>query len=144
MTEAVSGRAVVDTGVFGARFAPRDHSLEFAYRPVLAGRAVVISFITVAELRFGAALGGWGDHRRAQLERHLSGVKTVGPGGGVIAKYVELRRWCVQVGHGLGQKEHEADRWIASTAMHFDVPLVAHDAIFKDVDGLTLITLLPD
>lgn len=98
----------------------------------------------MAELRFGAALGGWGDHRRAQLERQLSGVKTVGPGPGVIGKYVELRRWCVQAGHGLGQKDHEADRWIASTAMHFGVPLVAHDAIFKDVDGLTLITLLPD
>jgi hypothetical protein len=34
-------------------------------------------------------------------------------------------------GHGLAQKDHEADRWIAATAIWLKVPLVAHDAIFK-------------
>ncbi len=46
-------------------------------------------------------------------------------------------------GHGLGQKIHEADRWIAATAMLLNVPLVAHDAVFRDVHGLELITTLP-
>jgi predicted nucleic acid-binding protein len=53
-----------------------------------------------------------------------------------------LRTWCVKNGHGLGQKEHEADRWVAATALHLDVPLVAHDAIFRSVTGLELVTRL--
>jgi hypothetical protein len=36
----------------------------------------------------------------------------------------------------LGQKEHEADRWVAATAVWLQVPLVAHDAIFANVKDL--------
>jgi len=43
---------------------------------------------------------------------------------------------------GLGQKEHEADRWVAATAIWLDVALVAHDAIFANVEGLNLLTKL--
>ena len=37
------------------------------------------------------------------------------------------------------KKDHEADRWVAATAMRLDVPLVAYDAIFSDVENLKLI-----
>jgi predicted nucleic acid-binding protein len=53
-----------------------------------------------------------------------------------------LRAWCVRAGHGLGQKDHEADRWVAATAIWLGVPLVAHDAIFANVKGLQLLTRL--
>lgn len=53
--------------------------------------------------------------------------------------YLELRSWCVRRGHGLGHKEHEADRWVAATALWLGVPLVNHDAIFQAVDRLELI-----
>ena len=45
-------------------------------------------------------------------------------------------------GHGLGQKEHEADRWVAATAVWLQIPLVAHDAIFTNVKDLELLTWL--
>jgi predicted nucleic acid-binding protein len=45
-------------------------------------------------------------------------------------------------GHPLGQKHHEADRWIAATARWLDVALVAHDAVFRDSPGVTVITEL--
>jgi hypothetical protein len=54
---------IIDTGVFGARLTPRGQSLASAYRPLLEGRPAVISFITVAELRYGAKLAGWGTAR---------------------------------------------------------------------------------
>lgn len=133
---------VVDTGVFGAHLTPRGQALAFTYRPVLASRSAVVSFVTDAELRFGAALAGWGPRRLRRLETELAEVETIWPDPNLAALYVSLRTWCVQAGHGLGQKEHEADRWIVATAMWLDVPLVAHDAIFKDVDGLTLLTML--
>ena len=50
----------------------------------------------------------------------------------------------MQHGHGLSQKSHEADRWIAATAMVLKVPLVAHDAVFRGVDGLELLTTLAE
>ena len=41
-----------------------------------------------------------------------------------------------------GQKDHEADRWVAATAIWLDVPLIAHDAIFANVKELRLLTKL--
>jgi len=52
----------------------------------------------------------------------------------------ELRARCEQAGHALGQKAHEADRWIAATAIRLGVELVSDDAVFRDVPGLTVIT----
>jgi predicted nucleic acid-binding protein len=58
--------------------------------------------------------------------------------------YASLRTWCVRTGHGLGQKDHEADRWVAATAIWLQVPLVAHDRIFANVKDLELLTNLAD
>jgi predicted nucleic acid-binding protein len=44
----------------------------------------------------------------------------------------------------LGQKDHEADRWVASMAIWLRVPLVAHDRIFANVKDLELLTKLGD
>lgn len=44
-------------------------------------------------------------------------------GGGVaylVEVYTDLRTDCVRQGHALGQKEHEADRWVAATAIWFE------------------------
>jgi predicted nucleic acid-binding protein len=142
MTQAGRAPVVVVTGVFGARLTPAGHELAFLYRPLLAGRPAVLSSVTVAELRFGAALAGWGTRRMRRLDAELAEVETLWPGPTLTAAYVGLRVWCVRAGHGLAHKDHEADRWIAATAMWLDVPLVAHDAIFKNVDGLQLLTRL--
>ncbi len=62
---------------------------------------------------------------------------------GLVESYVSLRRECNDAGHALGQKHQEADRWVAATARWLGVPLVAHDAVFRDAPGVTLITELP-
>jgi len=49
---------------------------------------------------------------------------------------------CAKTGHGLGQTEHEADRWFAATAIWLRIPLMAHDAIFANVKDLHLLTKL--
>jgi hypothetical protein len=56
MTHGLRGPVVIDTGVFGAQLTRRTWPLGELYRPLVEGRAAVISFITVAELRFGARL----------------------------------------------------------------------------------------
>lgn len=104
----------------------------------------MISFVTVAELRFGARLAEWGTRRLARLEHQLEQVAAIWPveESTLIEAYVRLRTWCVKIGHGLGQKDHEADRWIAATALWLDLPLVAHDSIFTNVPELRLLTRL--
>ena len=101
-----------------------------------------ISFVTVAEIRFGARLAGWGEHRLRALEVRLGAAETVWAGSGLVDEYVALRHACSTQGHPLGQKVHEADRWVAATARWLDVPLVTNDAVFRDAPGLTVVTEL--
>ena len=101
-----------------------------------------VSFVTVAELRFGAHHADWGPARLQKLEARLATAEIVWPGPSLVDSYVKLRHDCAAIGHGLSHKDHEADRWIAAAALWLRVPLVAHDAIFKGVPGLNLITTL--
>lgn len=133
---------VIDTGVFGARLTPTGRPLEHAYRPLVEGRAVAMSFATAAELRYGALRAGWGEKRRLRLAYELGRAAVAWPGPQLVEVYAELRSWCMSAGHGLGHREHEADRWVAATALYLEIPLVAHDAIFRDVTGLELLTRL--
>lgn len=136
------GPVVVDTGVFGAELASRNRSLAATYRPLLAGRPAVISFVTIAELRYGAKLANWGPERLKRLDLEVHRAQAVWPGPALVDTYVAMRTWCTRTGHGLAGKDHEADRWIAATALWLGVPLVAHDAIFAHVEGLQFVTKL--
>ena len=60
MSPRSRGPVVIDTGVFAARLTPSGSLLAARYRPILEGRPAVISFVTVAELEYGARLAGWG------------------------------------------------------------------------------------
>lgn len=71
MTQPERGPVVIDTGVFGARLTRRTKSLAAAYRPLRDGRPAIISFVTVAELRFGAKLAGWGQTRLQRWSTNL-------------------------------------------------------------------------
>ncbi len=142
MNAGLRGPVVIDTGVFGARLTPSGRLLTSRYRPLLEGRPAVISFVTVAELGYGARLAGWGPDRLRRLEYEVARAEIVWPGPHLAEAYASLRAWCVRTGHGLGQKEHEADRWVAATAVWLRVPLVAHDAIFANVKDLELLTTL--
>lgn len=137
-----TGPVVVDTNVFSARFGRRGHTLFNLYGPMLAGRAVHLSFVTVAEARFGARLAGWGPPRLTRLEAELARVDVVWPDDQLTDVYADLRTACHRTGHGLAHKTHEADRWVAATALWLGLPLVAHDAIFKTVPGLQLLSNL--
>jgi predicted nucleic acid-binding protein len=52
----------------------------------------------------------------------------------------DLRSRSEQAGRALGQKLHEADRWIASTAIMLGADLVSDDGIFRDIPGLNVLS----
>ena len=131
------GAVVIDTDVFGADLVP-DSALAARYEPLIVARPAFISFQTAAELRYGAMLRGWGDARMLKLEARIATAEIVHSGPDLIAVYTRLRVACQRTGHGLSQREHDADRWIAASAIRLGVPLVSNDTIFEAVPGLTL------
>lgn len=52
----------------------------------------------------------------------------------------ELRAAREASGHPLGQKVHDADRWIASTALRLGIDLVSDDGVFRGVDHLAVLS----
>lgn len=135
----VSARSpvVIDTGVFGADLVPGSRIAD-RYESVITGRPAFISFQTVAELHFGARKRDWGVARRSKLDQRIASAEVVYPGPELVLLYAELRVACERIGHALGQRSHDADRWIAATAIRLGVPLVSDDGIFRAVPGLTL------
>lgn len=138
-----TGHAVLlDTMVFSA-LAPRGREeLRALYRPHVEGRRIVISFQTVAEVRFGVLKAGWGAARRSDLEDRIARAVVSSIDDALVTTYAQLRHTLVKQGHGLGQEVHHGDRWIAATALQYELPLVTHDRIFLDVPGLQVITAL--
>lgn len=131
---------MVDTDVFSARLVPNS-LLAQRYEPVLLGRDEFISFQTLAEVRYGAQLRNWGTARLRRIEVALSKIEVVHSGEALIREYANLRVACERVGHALHQREHDADRWIAATALRLGIPLVSNDRVFKDTPGLEWITV---
>lgn len=132
---------VVDTMVVSAMVnAHRDPAAAVGYRRLIDGRSVVISFATVTEMRYGALKADWGELRRRGIERTLSHLVVVQPDDALLTVCAELRDRCERRGDALGQKIHEADRWIAASALHLGVELVSDDSVFQNIDGLTVLS----
>ena len=70
------------------------------------------------------------------MEARLAAVEVVHSGPDLVATYARLRVACRRAGHGLAQARHDADRWLAATALRLDVPLVSDDGVFDDVPAL--------
>ena len=139
MSQARTDAVVVDTMAVSALVnASRRPDRAAAYGEVIAGQPIVVSFVTVTELRYGALRAGWGELRRRGLERDLAQFVIVQPDDVLMRTCAELRVSCEGAGLGLGQKIHEADRWIAATAIRLKVDLVTADGVFDDVPGLTV------
>lgn len=132
----MAAAVVVDTMIASAWLGARQSRRYQRWAPVLRGVTWVLPFVVVAEMRFGAEVAGWGARRRAVLDQLVSRAGVVPPIEEGIDAYVDLRSWCVRSGHGLGGKDHEADRWVAAVAVAGSLPLASDDAIFDDVPVL--------
>lgn len=131
---------VVDTMAVSAVInADRDPETASQYRRLIARRPVVVSFVTITEMRYGASKAAWGELRTRTLERSLSKLVVVQPDDELMRTCASLRARCERDGHALGQKVHEADRWIAATSLRLGLELVSDDAVFAGVDGLTVL-----
>jgi tRNA(fMet)-specific endonuclease VapC len=129
---------LIDTDVLS--YLHNEHSLAAAYRAILAGRQGFVALQSVAEMRFGAILNGWGENekRRKALEDFLSVYTLISPDDETALHWAQLR---AQVSRA-GRHTAPSDAWIAATALEYDLILVTHNTVdFLAVDGLRLISL---
>ena len=127
---------VVDTMIASAWLGVRASPRKARWAVLLSQSRWVLPFTVVAEMRFGAELAGWGARRRGVLDRLVASAGVMPPLKEVTDAYVDLRTWCVRAGHGLGAKDHEADRWVAAVALAANLPLASEDSIFDNVPNL--------
>ena len=132
----MASAVVVDTMIASAWLGLRASERKARWQALLEQSAWILPFTVVAEMRFGAEVARWGARRREVLDRFISRAGVVPPLNAVTDAYVDLRTWAVRTGHGLGAKDHEADRWVAAVAMAAKLPLATEDSIFDGVAGL--------
>jgi predicted nucleic acid-binding protein len=127
--------------VFTARL--REGSpLAVEYAKHVYGHRVAIAPQTVAEARYGALKAAWGPRRLRELANATDLVRVLPVDLETVETVAEVRNECRLVGHALHQRAHNADLWIAATAILWGIPLVAHDGVFVGCPGLDLRTEL--
>jgi predicted nucleic acid-binding protein len=137
----VTGSVLLDTNVFTSRL--REESpLATIYGKHIVGRRLLVTPQTLAEARYGALKAAWGPVRLGRLAELTARTRRLPVDPETIEAAAQLRNRCRMVGHGLHQREHNADLWIAAAAIRWSVPVVAHDAVFIDCPGLDLRTEL--
>lgn len=142
MSTGATRAVVLDTMAASALLnASRSTAPAAAYRHVITGDPILVSFVTITELRFGALRAGWGELRRRGLERDLAQLVVVQPAEQLMRTCAELRASCERAGHGLGHKIHEADRWITATAILLGVGRISEHTVLGTVPGLAIRTI---
>jgi tRNA(fMet)-specific endonuclease VapC len=127
--------AVVDTDVVSYLF--KNHSNASLYLPDVADKAIVISFMTVAELDRWALEGKWSESRRRRLLEYLSPFTILPYSRELCAKWAEV----TVAAKACGRRIECADAWVAATALFSKSPLITHNRRdYLGVPGLTLIS----
>ncbi|MGQ0744033.1 MAG: PIN domain-containing protein [Acidimicrobiales bacterium] len=129
-------RLVVDTGVFSAALSARRRHRHDEYTSRLVGNQLFIAPVTVAELRYGSLVAGWGAARLERLEAAIGAVTVAPVTDRLLTTMAVLRVECRRVGHPLASPMHGNDLWIAAAAVHLGAAVLTADEIFDDVPGL--------
>ncbi len=126
---------VVDTDVVSFVF--KNHPIGARYEADLAGRNLIVSFMTLAELDRWAIQSRWGEARRRWLLLYLDRFVVLPYDRALCTKWAEV----TVAAQSQGQRIECADAWIAATALHYAIPLVTHNsAHYLGVPGLRVIT----
>jgi len=130
---------LLDTDVFISL--TRGKQTAARYEPMVAGKLVVLSFASVAELWRGAYAMNYKEASRRRLEASIAATVVVPPTDGLTQAWARLTHDARSAGHALGQKAQTHDAWVAATAIHHELPLLTGNARhFAGLPELTLVT----
>ena len=130
-------RLVVDTDVasyifkWHPTFAPQ-------YVEVLRVSELILSFMSVAEMRGGALNANWGPRRCELLEAYLANFSILQSDNDLCTAWAKVWSESKRKGRPIGS----ADAWIAATALVLSVPLVTNNPKdYRHLDKLQIISL---
>ena len=127
-------RILVDTDVVSYIF--NGHPQALFFQPYLSNKSLAVSFMTVAQLFYGAYHAGWGNNRLMRLENHLKNYVVLPYDYDICLQWAKVRNDCEHNGHSI----EPADCWIAACALRYDCALATNNGRhFKDIKGLSLI-----
>lgn len=132
-----TARLVVDTDV--ASFVFKWHP-EFApsYVSIMRGAELVVSFMTLAEMRQGALEANWGPRKRDVLETYLADFSMLHSDSLLCSTWAALRSESTRKGRQMSS----ADAWIAATALVLSAPLVTNNPKdYRHLDKLQLVSV---
>jgi predicted nucleic acid-binding protein len=134
----MSSYIVVDTDVFSCLWQHRAVSHRFT--EALRNTVPVLSFVTVAEVRFGARNANWGERRLEQLNAALRPYVVAPYSTEMATLWGDLKHEARRLGLALGQPAHSNDLWICATAIHYNAPLMTNNVKhFESIPNLHLI-----
>lgn len=102
---------------------------------------MVLSFVTVAELRLGAQVREYNEESWRRMESEIGGSVIVSPTDDLSREWARLvcEARGMKPGHALGQPSQAHDAWVAATARLFNLPLLTEDGDFAGFPGLRLL-----
>lgn len=113
---------IVDTDVVSCLMRGDQRARDFM--PFILGKIPAITFVTVAELHFGAIADNWGAKRMGQLEQTIRRYALLPWDPNLPKIWARLRADAKRVGSPLYQAEHTNDLWIAACAVYYQAPLL--------------------
>lgn len=126
---------VVDTDVISFHF--KGDTRGELYKPHLNGEFMIISFMTLAELRQWSLKSNWGARKKADFDNYLRRYSVYHSTPELCQLWADVTDY----GRRIGKSIAVPDAWIAATALFYDVPLITHNASdFSAVQGLQIIT----
>src|SRR5437763_1653240 len=112
---------VVDTNVVSYLF--KNSPVAQLYDQHLVGKLLVISFMTLAEIRLGMLQANWGAGRVATMEVYLKKFVLYTSDSDLCTAWAQV----VHSERAKGRVISTQDAWIAATAIQNSVPLVTHN-----------------
>jgi tRNA(fMet)-specific endonuclease VapC len=129
-------RVVVDTDVASYIFNSRSSAQR--YVGALHGFDLVLSFMSVAEMRNGAFAARWGDRRRNQLEQFIKRFGILNSNDNSCTGWARVRAEAKASGRALSPQ----DAWIAATALDIGAPLATNNrSDFENIQKLRLFSM---
>ena len=125
---------VVDTDVVSFLF--KNDSRAQHYLPYLAGRQLLISFMTEAELEQWVLLANWGPERTSRFREFMNRFASVPSSRDLILRWPTV----MVAARAGGRRIQASDAWIAATALLYAAPLVTHNA--RDYSAVPNLTIL--
>ena len=127
-------QVVIDTDV--ASYIFNWHSLGKRYVEAVRGSELVLSFMSIAELRMGAMSAGWGDRRRELLEQFMEGFEVLYADNSLCTLWARIRADARTSGRTVSPQ----DAWVAATALALDAPLATNN--LRDYGAITTLRVL--